>query len=35
MDPQGPLTIRPSYLPIVLPWLMRFVAASHPNRILG
>lgn len=30
MDPLGPLTIRWSYLPIVTPWLIRFL--SHANR---
>jgi len=35
MDPQGPLTIRPAYLPRALPWLMRFIAASQPDRIPG
>ncbi len=27
-DPLGPLTIRPSYLPRLLPWLLRFVRAG-------
>ena len=26
MDPIGPLTIRPGYLPRLLPWLLRFMA---------
>lgn len=33
MDPLGPLTIRPSYLPALAPWLFRFVLASSPARI--
>ncbi len=33
MDPLGPLTIRWPYLPRLLPWLLRFVAASSPRRI--
>jgi len=33
MDPLGPLTIRPSYLPTLAPWLLRFVLASSPARI--
>jgi len=33
MDPLGPLTIRPAYLPVLMPWLMRFVLASSPLRI--
>jgi D-amino-acid dehydrogenase len=33
MDPLGPLTIRPDYLPSLMPWLLRFVLASSPTRI--
>ncbi|PVE25117.1 amino acid oxidase [Microvirga sp. KLBC 81] len=33
MDPLGPLTIRPAYLPALTPWLLRFVLASSPARI--
>jgi glycine/D-amino acid oxidase-like deaminating enzyme len=33
MDPLGPLTIRPAYLPALMPWLIRFVLASSPARI--
>ena len=33
MDPLGPLTIRPGYLPQLTPWLLRFVLASSPGRI--
>jgi len=29
----GPLHIRPAYLPTLLPWLVRFVAASRPARV--
>jgi D-amino-acid dehydrogenase len=29
----GPLRIRPSYLPALLPWLARFVGASRPARV--
>lgn len=32
-DPLGPLTIRPSYLPGLAPWLVRFLLASTPHRI--
>lgn len=32
-DPLGPLTIRPSYAPRILPWMLRFAAASTPRRI--
>jgi D-amino-acid dehydrogenase len=33
MDPLGPLAIAPAYLPTLLPWLVRFVAASRPSKI--
>lgn len=33
VDPLGPLAIRPSYLPALAPWLLRFLAASRPGRI--
>jgi len=29
MDPLGPLTVRPSYLPRALPWLIRFLACAN------
>lgn len=32
-DPLGPLSIRPAYLPALLPFLIRFIAASRPARI--
>lgn len=32
-DPEGPLHIRPSYLPRALPWLLRFLAASRRERV--
>ncbi|MEA3156775.1 MAG: D-hydroxyproline dehydrogenase [Betaproteobacteria bacterium] len=32
-DPLGPLTIRWSYLPKAAPWLLRFLAASTPQRV--
>jgi len=31
MDPLGPLSIRPAYLPKLLPWLARFVLAARPE----
>jgi D-amino-acid dehydrogenase len=31
MDPLGPLTIRPGYLPHLTPWLVRFMLASSPS----
>jgi len=33
LDPLGPLTIRPAYLPLLMPWLVRFLLASSPARI--
>lgn len=32
-DPTGPLSIRWSYLPRLLPWLYRFVRAGRPERV--
>lgn len=31
LDPLGPLSIRPAYLPRLLPWLARFLLASRPG----
>ena len=33
MDPLGPLAIRWSYLPRIVPWLVRFLAASRRTRV--
>jgi D-amino-acid dehydrogenase len=33
IDPMGPLTVRPRYLPHLTPWLIRFFLASSPSRI--
>ena len=33
LDPTGPLAIRPSYFPQMLPWLLRFFASTAPNRV--
>src|SRR5690348_7741639 len=33
LDPLGPLAIRPSYLPRLAPWMLRFLAASRPAQI--
>lgn len=30
MDPEGPLVVRPGYLPKALPWLTRFIMAGRP-----
>ena len=32
-DPEGPLRIRPAYLPRALPWLVRFVRSARPARV--
>jgi len=32
-DPMGPLTVRWSYLPRAMPWLLRFLAASDSKRV--
>jgi len=33
MDPLGPLAIRWQYLPQIAPWLLKFAAASRPDRV--
>ncbi len=33
LDPLGPLTIPPAYLPRIAPWLLRFWRASRPDRV--
>jgi len=33
LDPLGPLAIRWRYLPVVAPWLVRFVRAGKPERV--
>jgi D-amino-acid dehydrogenase len=33
MDPMGPLAIRWSYLPMLAPWLIRFLRAGTPERV--
>jgi len=32
-DPLGPLTVRPAYALKILPWMLRFLAASNPGRV--
>jgi D-amino-acid dehydrogenase len=32
-DPLGPFTVRPEYLPQIMPWLMRFWRAGWPDRV--
>ena len=33
-DPDGPLTIHPSYLPFVTSWLLRFLTHSRPSEVV-
>ena len=33
LDPLGPMAIRPSYLPSILPWMLRFIKASSPAQV--
>lgn len=33
LDPLGPLSLRPSYLPRIAPWLWRFWRASQPSQV--
>lgn len=33
MDPEGPVSVRPAHMPRLLPWFLRFVAASRPARL--
>lgn len=33
LDPEGPVRLRPSYLPRLTPWFLRFVAASRPAKV--
>ena len=33
LDPLGPLSIRPAYLPRMLPWLARFALSSRPEKV--
>lgn len=33
LDPEGPVRIRPSYVPRLMPWFLRFLAASRPSKL--
>jgi D-amino-acid dehydrogenase len=33
LDPEGPVSIRPGYVPKLLPWFLRFLAASTPAKV--
>ena len=32
-DPEGPIRLRPGYMPRMIPWFIRFLAASRPSRV--
>ena len=34
-DPLGPLSVRPTYFPTALPWLMRWIEAGKLDRVLA
>ncbi|RZF23688.1 FAD-dependent oxidoreductase [Paraburkholderia sp. UYCP14C] len=33
LDPEGPVRIRPGYMPKLMPWFMRFLSASRPSKL--
>lgn len=33
LDPEGPVRIRPAHMPKLVPWFLRFIAASRPSRL--
>jgi D-amino-acid dehydrogenase len=33
LDPEGPVRVRPAYMPKLVPWFMRFIAASRPSKL--
>lgn len=33
LDPEGPVRVRPAYMPRLVPWFLRFIAASRPARL--
>ena len=33
LDPEGPVRIRPAYMPKLVPWFLRFIAASRPSKL--
>lgn len=33
LDPEGPVWLRPSYAPKMLPWFLRFAAAGRPSKL--
>jgi D-amino-acid dehydrogenase len=33
LDPEGPVRVRPAHMPRLIPWFLRFIAASRPSRL--
>ncbi|EYD76912.1 D-amino acid dehydrogenase small subunit [Rubellimicrobium mesophilum DSM 19309] len=33
LDPEGPVRVRPGYMPRLVPWFLRFLAASRPTKL--
>ncbi|CAN7667985.1 NAD(P)/FAD-dependent oxidoreductase [Rhizobium sp. LjRoot258] len=33
LDPEGPVRVRPGYVPRLVPWFLRFLAASRPSKL--
>lgn len=33
LDPEGPVRVRPGYLPKLIPWFLRFLMASRPGKV--
>jgi len=33
LDPEGPVRVRPAYMPKLVPWFLRFLAASRPSKL--
>jgi D-amino-acid dehydrogenase len=33
LDPEGPVRVRPAYMPRLVPWFLRFIAASRPAKL--
>ncbi|RDD70231.1 NAD(P)/FAD-dependent oxidoreductase [Paracoccus versutus] len=33
LDPEGPVRVSPAYMPKLIPWFMRFIAASRPSKL--
>ncbi|TXH95189.1 MAG: FAD-binding oxidoreductase [Pseudorhodobacter sp.] len=33
LDPEGPVRVRPGYMPRLVPWFLRFIAVSRPSKL--